>query len=155
MTSILLVDPDLAAATALADDLAHSARGPFAEDRRLDVKALADFSAARALLQFRPPALLVTALQLGKYNGLHLVHIVAAAGRATRSVVYTDTVDAILAREVRAAGAFYEIRSRLEVAIPGYVSAMLPAQDRRDSLHFDRRHLPRGGRRAADLRPTL
>jgi DNA-binding NarL/FixJ family response regulator len=154
MTLILLVDPDLAMATALADDLTRPPRGPVAAARRWEVAVLADFSAARARLRLRPPALLVTALQLGDYNGLHLVYALAAAGRPTRSVVYTDTVDPVQAREVRAAGAFYEIRSRLPLVLPGYVSAVLPREDRRDAVRVDRRHLPRGGRRAADQQPT-
>jgi len=154
MTSILLVDADLAIATTLANGLARVPRGPFAEEHRLDVVALSDFSAARERLLLRPPALLVTALQLGEYNGLHLVYLVAAA-QPTRSVVYTETVDPVLAHEVRTAGAFYEIRSRLRAAIPGYVSAVLPPQDRRDAVRMDRRHLPRGGRRAVDPQLTI
>jgi len=114
-----------------------------------------DFSKARARLKGKRPSLMVTALQLHEYNGLHLVYLAAAAGLPTRSIVHTDTVDLDQAREIRAAGAFYETRARLTAALPAYVRGMLPAEDRRDAMQFDRRRLSRGGRRAADLRPSL
>jgi hypothetical protein len=119
------------------------------------VTALATFSSARVRLLDKPPTLLVTALRLREYNGLHLAYLAAARELPTRCVVHTDAVDPIQAREVRAAGAFYETRARLPVALRAYLSAALPPQDRRETLEFDRRHVPRGGRRAADHHPTI
>lgn len=115
----------------------------------------ADFSKARVALRTRSPRLLVTALQLGAYNGVHLVHIANTPDAQTRCVVHTDALDVVQAREVRSAGAFYELRSRLRFALPAYVDAALPAEDRRDPIRFDRRRLSRGGRRAADFHPAL
>jgi len=144
---VLIVDREQALAANLASELA-STRTP----ADVEVLAEADFSKARALVRTRPH-LLVTALQLGAYNGIHLVHMMHAAAMPARSVVHTDAIDAGQAREVRAAGAFYEIRSRLRLVLPAYMHAALPPEDRRDPVRFERRRLARGGRRAADFRP--
>ncbi len=140
--SLLLVDPDVTTAAAVVESL------PPAVD--LDVRA--DFPSARARLQAQPPRLLVTALRLREYNGLHLVYLAARAGLPTRSVVYTESPDQAAARESRTAGAFYEVRPQLTLSLPSYVTAALPPTDRRDGLLFDRRRLSRGGRRAYDSR---
>jgi DNA-binding NtrC family response regulator len=142
--SLLLVDPDVTAAAALVECLPASVE--------LDVRA--DFPSARARLHARPPRLLVTALRLREYNGLHLVYLAARAGLPTRSIVYTDLPDHAAALESRTAGAFYEVRPQLALSLPSYVTALLPPSDRRDGVRFDRRHLPRGGRRAYDQRHT-
>ncbi len=150
MTAVLIVDAALRAATNIALDLSKSCRDMVDESNPIDVTALGQFSAARSRLKELRPALLVTALQLRQYNGLHLVHVAAEARLPTRCVVHTDAVDPLYAREIRAVGAFYETRARLPLVLPGYVGALLPPRDRREILPFDRRHLPRGGRRAAD-----
>jgi hypothetical protein len=142
--SLLLVDPDVTAAAAVVESLPAS----------VDLDVRADFPSARARLHAQPPRLLVTALRLREYNGLHLVYLAARAGLPTRSVVYTEVPDKAAALESRTAGAFYEVRAQLTLSLPSYVSALLPPSDRRDGLRFDRRQLPRGGRRAYDLWPT-
>jgi hypothetical protein len=142
--SLLLVDPDVTAAAAVVECLPASVE--------LDVRA--DFPSARARLHARPPRLLVTALRLREYNGLHLVYLAARAGLPTRSIVYTDLPDHAAALESRTAGAFYEVRAQVALSLPSYVNALLPPSDRRDGVRFDRRHLPRGGRRAYDQRHT-
>jgi DNA-binding NtrC family response regulator len=150
LASALIVDPDITAAAALAQGLQLLAL----RFDRLRVTVHSDFSSARAQLCARPPDLLVTTLQLGEYNGLHLVHLAAATGLPTRSLVYTDMVDPSQAREIQKSGAFYEVRARLPVTLLAYVRAALPASDRRNGIAFDRRHPARGGRRAADQLPT-
>jgi ActR/RegA family two-component response regulator len=142
--SLLLVDPDVTAAAALVGSLPAS----------VDLDVRADFPAARARLHAQPPRLLVTALRLREYNGLHLVYLAARAGLPTRSVVYTDDPDRAAAVESRTAGAFYEVRPQLTLSLPAYIAAALPPSDRRDGIRFDRRKLPRGGRRAYDQRQT-
>ena len=151
VTSVLIVDRELTLAADLASELT---RAKTAAAPHPDVFAEADFSKARTLLRTTPHELLVTALKLGGYNGMHLVFVAAATGLPTRCVVHTDAVDAVQAREVRAAGAFYETRPRLRLALRSYVHAVLPSEDRRDPISFDRRRLTRGGRRAADSRPS-
>lgn len=143
---MLIVDTNIPSATALARIVAPDLRTSSQE-----VALCVDFSTARARLRSAPPELLITALRLREYNGLNLVYFAASAGLRTRSIVFTDDSDSATAREVRAAGAFYEVRARLAKALPGYMSANLPGYDRRDIDAFDRRRGGRtGGRRAVD-----
>ena len=135
---ILLVDPEV--------DRLRAARAAL---RLLaDVEACSEFRAARARLLARPPDLLVTNLRLENYNGLHLVHL--SKGTLTRCIVHGTDDDLVLAREVQAAGAFYEHSERLTRALASYVHAVLPPYDRRNPKVLDRRQLPRGGLRCTD-----
>jgi DNA-binding NtrC family response regulator len=140
-TRVLLVEPDAADAATLRHALAMAA----------DVDACLDFSSARSQLFVHGYQLLVTNLRLRAYNGLHLVYLAQVASTPTRSVVYTNSREAALAREVQHAGAFYECRRRLTYALRGYVGAALPARDRRDPEITERRRVFRGGRRRSDL----
>ena len=145
---MLIVDPNLPVATALARIVEPETRHRNLQE---EVSLCSDFSTARARLRAAPPGLLITALRLREYNGLNLVYLAAGAGLPTRSIVYTESNEAGMAREIRAAGAFYEVRPRLRVALPGYMSAVLPPQDRRNIGVYDRRRSGRaGGRRAVD-----
>jgi hypothetical protein len=155
VASVLIIDGELAAARDIANNLIRDLPRAGAGPTRVDVLAEADFSRARARMKAMRPALMVTAVQLKQYNGMHLVYMASAAALPTRCVVHTDAVDPIQAREVRENGAFYEIRSRLRVVLPAYVMAVLPPEDRRDPIKFDRRRLARGGRRSADFHPSL
>jgi DNA-binding NarL/FixJ family response regulator len=138
LRDVLIVDPDpqaLFAAQVAVKSVAN-------------VEACSDFRVARARLASRPPDFLVTNLRLERFNGLHLVH--AAAGTATRCIVYATQHDEMLAREVVAAGAFYERADRLPRVLASYLRGTLPGRDRRSLLTLDRRSLPRGGRRCSD-----
>jgi hypothetical protein len=149
---MLIVDTNLPIATALARIVEPETRG---RTDREEVALCSDFSTARARLRAAPPEWLITALRLREYNGLNLVYLAAGAGLPTRSIVYTEANDSGLAREIRAAGAFYEVRPRLRVALPAYLSAVLPAQDRRDVGFYDRRRNGRGGGRRAVDQPLV
>lgn len=134
---ILLVDPNI-----------HSSSDALNVLRLLgDVEVCRDFAAARDRLLNQPPDLLITNVRLHEYNGLHLVHL---ATPHTRCVVYSHHDDLVLAREVQAAGAFYERSMRLSRSLAGYVHGDLPTHDRRDVAVIDRRRFPRGGRRSCD-----
>lgn len=139
VVDVLLVDPDPDGLGAV-----QAALGQIA-----DVEACSEFRAARARLMAKPPDLLVTNLRLAAYNGLHLVHL--AAGTHTRCIAYAIYDDLVLAREVQAAGAFYERAKRLPLTLPSYVNALLPRHDRRNPTVLDRRLNFRGGRRCADV----
>jgi CheY-like chemotaxis protein len=135
---ILIVDPDVDSLRAAQTALRFLA----------DVEVFSKFAAARArLLSSEPPDLLVTNLRLQAYNGLHLVHMATAQ---TRCVVYSTYDDLVLAREVQAAGAFYERSNRVSRALAAYAHATLPPHDRRNITALDRRQIPRGGRRSTD-----
>jgi DNA-binding NtrC family response regulator len=142
---LLLVEPD----RALWSIVDVSLRG------LAHVEAVADFQTARARLwranMFKIPFdFLVTNMQLGAYNGLQLVYLLATTGLTTRSLVYTNRLDAGWAQEAQRAGAFYEVRARLPYALPAYLLAQLPADDRRRVTISERRTRPRGGRRRSD-----
>jgi DNA-binding NtrC family response regulator len=135
---ILLVDPDVEYLRSAQKALKSLA----------EVEVFSTFAAARArLLSSGPPDLLVTNLRLQAYNGLHLVYM---ATRQTRCIVYSTYDDLVLAREVQKAGAFYERSNRVSRALAAYVSATLPAHDRRNVTAVDRRQPLRGGRRSTD-----
>jgi hypothetical protein len=140
----LIVDPDPAFASVLAARLC-----PYAS-----VTTCSGFVRARVQLRGLAPQLLVTALALHEYNGLHLVYLAGAARLPTRSIVYHDQLDIGLASEVQAAGAFFELQCRLPAALSVYAAATLPAADRRMVTRRDRRQSPRGGRRVTDLQFT-
>jgi hypothetical protein len=139
-TRMLLVEPD--------DDFARRCsvriRGV------VEVHRHAEFRTARQMLLAVPFAYLVANVRLQAYNGLHLVHLVTRIGLAARSIVYTDQAEPSIAHEIQRSGAFYETAARLPAALPGYLSGRLPAADRRDPVHGDRRVVYRGGRRTCD-----
>jgi CheY-like chemotaxis protein len=138
LKDILLVDSNASSLRAVQNTLGLVA----------DIDAYSDFQAARSRLQLKPPDLLVTSLRLQAYNGLHLVYL--AVGMPTLCIAYADDDDLVLAREVQAAGAFYERSKRLLHALTAYVHATLPPLDRRLPTVLDRRQILRGGRRCTD-----
>ena len=119
--------------------------------RSADVDGCRGFSVARPRLVSTPYDWLMTDLRLGEYNGLHLVHLTHIRNLPTRALVFASEFDAYLAGEAQEAGAFYEHVHRVVAAAPAYLRVALPERDRRDVLTTDRRSVPRGGRRAADL----
>jgi CheY-like chemotaxis protein len=114
------------------------------------IYACSDFETARQQIAAHPPDLLVTDLRLRAYNGIHLALVVRRDGLSTRTIVYADPPDLGMAPWVHAANAFFELTSRLPVVLPAYATAVLPASDRRNPRTFDRRSVPRGGRRVFD-----
>lgn len=139
---VLLVEPDGRFRSILASVIASLAT----------VHAHGCFKTARGGLLAAPaPDLIVTNLRLEAYNGLHLAHVARQFRLSTRIVVYGGDQDLEIARGIRCAGTFFELAERLPVAIRGYFTASLPATERRDPARYDRRALPRGGRRLWDL----
>lgn len=135
---VLLVEPDGAVLAALLDAL----RG------RAIVDSCTTFVAARERLRLTKYDRLITNLRLGDFNGLHLVYL---AEPGTVSIVYTDERSVALGQDVQDAGAFYEFRDRLQLALPAYLADNLPTRDRRSPGRVDRRVAYRGGRRLSDV----
>ena len=134
---ILLVDPDPAAVASLSRVI-----GP------TDcVDACTTFAAARSRLRHRSYHRVFTNLRLRDYNGMHLVHL---ASPTVRIVVYTTSLDVLMAPEIQATGAFYEWYGRLHYSIASYAENELPALDRRKPARETRRGIFRGGRRSWD-----
>ena len=117
---------------------------------RAQVDAESDFLSARTHLLSKPYDWLVTNLRLDAYNGLHLVYLAGAAKLSARFLVYDDRKDVELALEAQRAGAFFEPRHRVHLALAAYLRGTLPAQDRRNPEMPDRRAIPRGSRRCTD-----
>jgi hypothetical protein len=110
-----------------------------------------DFKSARQSLLEHRPAILVTDLRLGAYNGLHLACVANTTRIGTRTIVFGDPMDPVLAREAQRIGAFVESLERLPFSIASYLTKDLPPVDRRNPGFFDRRCQFRGGRRASDV----
>lgn len=117
----------------------------------VEVTACTEFRDARHCLLSTSPALLISHIRLGAYNGLHLAHLAVHAQLETRCIFYDEAIDIHLASEAQRIGAFYETTSRLRFALPAYLRGALPERDRRDARHLERRGLFRGGRRSTDL----
>src|SRR5215470_8776453 len=91
---VLLVEPDGVLLAAFAATLASTAT----------VEDHAGFETARERLNTFAPDLLVTNLQLGAFNGLHLVYLLQSRRPITRALVYTDSLSLRMAAEVQRAG---------------------------------------------------
>jgi DNA-binding response OmpR family regulator len=99
------------------------------------------FEAARHHIVTEPPLLLVTALKLGEYNGLHLVLRAKTASLRTASVVTADRGAEGFRGEVEAVGATYVVApvgvSELVAAVfrtlfrPDYAVPVSPPFERR------------------------
>ena len=137
---VLLVEPN----PAITDHLLDAARSIATVEHHVS------FEAARPRLGDSNFDYLFTNLRLGEFNGLHLVHLAAALGLPPRCIVYTDSMDLVLGREVQRSGAFYETAACLPVTLRAYLQGGLPAADRRDPTCLDRRGEVRGGRRCWD-----
>jgi DNA-binding NtrC family response regulator len=137
---VLFVEPS----TRIAASLLAAARSLGTMDHHVA------FETARATLAMKPFDFVVANLRLSDFNGLHLVHLVSGGFRPPRCIVYTDTRDAALAREVQRSGAFYDTAECLPITLSAYLRGTLPPSDRRNPSLTDRRGLFRGGRRCWD-----
>ena len=137
---VLLVEPD--------DDVAQRLMGSL--DRVHTVRRCTTFHEARQQLQRSPPDLLVSNLRLREYNGLHLVYLAGIENTTTRAVVYTMTLDPVLARDFQRAGALYDTADCHDVSLRTYLGTTLPPTDRRDPQRREVRS-GREGRRLTDL----
>jgi DNA-binding NtrC family response regulator len=67
------------------------------------------FAQARPFLAAQPPALLITALRLGAYNGLHLVLRGKAIDPRMKAIVTTSHADVVLQADAEAMGATFVV----------------------------------------------
>jgi DNA-binding response OmpR family regulator len=94
-----------------------------------------EFQEARAAIDFDPPALVVSEVKLGAYNGLHLAIRIRSRGARTPVVLLGDP-DSVLEAEAE----------RFEVAyvrLPATETALLAAIDRAQPEHRSLRRSPR------------
>jgi DNA-binding response OmpR family regulator len=112
------------------------------------VTAAENFVQAKALLSTQPPSILITSLQLGDYNGLHLV----LRGRSARpdmvALITSTTADAGLHADAEAMGATFML---MPVSGPEFIAAVLRTLSRSDPSEppvrppFERRSRERRG----------
>lgn len=138
--TVLFVDP----APELRHDAFDMLRG------MASVTLCSGFADARAALFAEPPDLLVTAVRLRAFNGLHLVHLAIARNHATRAIVFADAADYAIAREVQALGAFFVPVHTLMAALRSYLEADLPPRDRRAVASILQPSMREGGKRSTD-----
>jgi CheY-like chemotaxis protein len=94
----LVVEPEEHSRVFLASSLSSAG---------LSVTGTGSFSSARALLEAQPPALLVTEVRLGAYNGLHLVLLGRSVSPHMTLVVTSRLNDRGLQREAEELGATF------------------------------------------------
>jgi DNA-binding NtrC family response regulator len=87
------------------DDRSVSARISAKLHGRADVSIAATFNEAKAILATTPPAVLITGVRLGRYNGLHLVIRSRIDHPETASFVILEEPDAAVEQEAAAHGA--------------------------------------------------
>ena len=141
--SALIVDPSADFARRLRDIVAGAG---------YDVSVHSRFDDARRTLSPGTcPELLLANVRLRSFNGIHLVYLAGSLDGQTRSIVYANPHDAVLAREAQRARAFYERQQFLPLTLDQFLGAALPSSDRRDPAGIGRRGMFRGGRRATDV----
>jgi len=94
--TILVVDPDVAGRSAIVDVLRRS------HYRTLEADG---FPPAVLLLKSAKPNLLITAIRLGAFNGIHLIMRALADDARVSAIAIDDAHDAVQEREARQAGA--------------------------------------------------
>ena len=87
------------------DDRSVSARISATLQGRTDVSIAATFDEAKAILIASPPAVLITGVRLGQFNGLHLVIRSRIDHPETASFVILEKPDAAAEQEAAAHGA--------------------------------------------------
>jgi DNA-binding NtrC family response regulator len=87
------------------DDRSVSVRLAAKLQGRADVSVANTFDEAKAILTTNPPAVLITGLRLGEYNGLHLIIRSRIDHPATASFVILENADPAIEQEAAAHGA--------------------------------------------------
>jgi DNA-binding NtrC family response regulator len=96
--SVLVVDPNVTSRSRTVTTLASAGFHVVATDA---------FESARQRIVTSPPAVLITAVKLGEYNGFHLVLRVKSIAPHTRVLVTSDEDAAIFQKEAHQAGATF------------------------------------------------
>ncbi len=97
----LLVEPQASDLVSIVSHLGGSC---------FDVTVANNFAVAKATLAAHPPALLITELRLGEYNGLHLVLRSKAVRPDTAAIVLADAADPVLQEEANKLGALFIVK---------------------------------------------
>ena len=114
-----------------------------------EVTVAETFAKAKDRLNTRPPALLVTEIRLGEYNGLHLVLRGKAQRPSMAALVMSSMADPVLQTEAEAMGATFLVKPLENSELLAAVTRTLFQRDRSEGPvrpPFERR---KGDRRAA------
>jgi two-component system response regulator RegA len=131
--ALMLVEPGASDLVALVANLAGTC---------FEVTVANSFAVAKAGLAAHPPAILVTELRLGEYNGLHLVLRSKTVRPDTAAIVLADSPDPVLQEEARKLGALFIVKPvskeeliaaalRLTLSAPGERALTPPFERRR------------------------
>ena len=93
------------------------------------VTAADSFAQAKAFLGSHPPAVLVTALQLGDYNGLHLVLRGKSVRPEMAAVVLSSLPDRVLLSDAEAMGATFMMKPYVGTDLRAAVMRTLARRD--------------------------
>ena len=119
--SALVVNPTLSEALSTVELL--TAQG-------FEVTVAETFAKAKDRLTARPPALLVTEIRLGEYNGLHLVLRGKAQRSSMAALVVSGVTDPVLQTEAEAMGATFLVKPFTNTELLAAVSRTLFQNDR-------------------------
>jgi DNA-binding NtrC family response regulator len=118
-TPILVVDDD---PSSLADTI-ESLKGTGSE-----ITAARSFADGKRAMDESPPALLITAVRLGAFNGLHLVIRGLARQAQLAAIVVGEESDRGLTAEVEQLGASFVVRPLTRDRLLSLVARALPAE---------------------------
>jgi DNA-binding response OmpR family regulator len=103
------------------------------------VTYLADFEEAKQRLQYALPDLLIAAVKLGSFNGLHLALRAHSADPSAAAIVVHTEFDPVLANEARNVGATFVTTPVDEKEFLGLVERLLAQTTQRRSAAVPRR----------------
>jgi len=111
-----------------------------------EVTLVERFDAARARLVSNPPAVLLTAIKLGEFNGLHLVLAAKIADPRIAAIVTIEAPDPVLEKEAEQLGATFlvqptSVRELLAAVLRTYLRS--PADTTPIRPPFERRYRER------------
>jgi len=130
----------------------HRLRDAFAiatllEKCGLEPTVAESFVRAKSRMTRRPPALLITELRLGEFNGLHLVLHGKALRPTMTALVLSDTPDAVLQAEAECMGATFAVQPLSKRDLLAILFRSLGASEKSDPIRppFERRQAERRG----------
>jgi DNA-binding response OmpR family regulator len=134
--TLLVVEPTLADLLVVVSTMSHAG---------FYVTAAETFEQARPFLTPQHPSVLVTALRLGAYNGLHLVLRGKAMRPQMAALVLSDDADAVLQAEAEAMGATFMVKPIAERELLAAVCQTLFRRDSSSPIRppFERRQWER------------
>jgi DNA-binding NtrC family response regulator len=130
----------------------HRLREAFAiatllENCGLEPTVAESFMRAKSRMNRRPPALLITELRLGEFNGLHLVLHGKALRPTMTALVLSDTPDVVLQAEAEVMGATFAVQPLSKRDLLAILSRSLGASGESGPIRppFERRQAERRG----------